>query len=203
MSYLKQSPKLFTVLLVIFALLLIAMPAKAKSNQTHVENSSSYSYVQDDEGILVRRRLEREIRSELLQLAWYGVFDWLQFEVNAKREVTISGQVTRPSLKSGAESVVKDIDGVRSVNNQIEVLPTSPNDDRLRIALYREIYSGPLFRYSTGALNAIHIIVKNGRATLKGIVDSEGDKNIAGIRAKGVSGVFEVNNELIVQNRKE
>lgn len=197
MNYLKPLAKLSTSFLAMLVLTFAALPAKAINNHAYFENNTQ------DESALVVRRLTREVRSELLQLPWYGVFDWLQFEVNANREVTISGQVTRPSLKSDAESVVKDIDGVRSVNNQIEVLPLSPNDDRLRTALYQAVYSGPLFRYSTGSLNQIHIIVRNGRATLKGIVDSEGDKNIAGIRAKGVSGVFEVNNELIIQNRKE
>lgn len=197
MNHLKKLAKLSTSFLAMLVLFSAALPTKAIDNQAFFETNTQ------DESALVIRRLTREVRSELLQLPWYGVFDWLQFEVNANREVTISGQVTRPSLKSDAESVVKDIDGVKSVNNQIEVLPLSPNDDRLRTALYQAVYSGPLFRYSTGSLNQIHIIVKNGRATLKGIVDSEGDKNIAGIRAKGVSGVFEVNNELIIQNRKE
>lgn len=168
------------------------------SHNTASDNHASYNYnnAQDTS------RLVKEIRSELLQLPWYEVFDWLEFETTAKGEVTLRGQVTRPTLKSDAENVVKDIDGVTKVNNEIEVLPVSPNDDRLRVALYRAIYSGPLFRYQVGSLNAIHIIVKNGHVTLKGVVDSEGDKNIAGIRAKTVSGVFSVENELKVQNRR-
>ncbi len=149
-------------------------------------------------------RLSREIRNELLTLPYYSVFDWLEFEVDGNGVVTLNGQVTTPpDTKSAAESYVKDVEGVTRVINNIEVLPVSPNDDRLREALYREIYSGPLFRYQVGSLQSIHIIVNNGRATLKGIVDSEGDKNIAGIRAKSVSGVFEVNNDLIVRNNKK
>jgi hyperosmotically inducible protein len=150
------------------------------------------------------RRLVPEIRNELLTLPYYSVFDWIEFEVDKKGVVTLRGQVTTPpDTKSHAEAYVKDIDGVTRVVNNIEVLPLSPSDDRLRQALYREIYSGPLFRYQVGSLQSIHIIVKNGRATLKGVVDSEGDKNIAGIRAKTVSGLFEVNNELVVRDDKE
>ena len=147
-----------------------------------------------------QRKLIREIRSELLTLPYYGVFDWLEFEVDNNNVVTLRGQVTRPSLKSDAEDVVKDIDNVKSVRNEIEELPPSNHDDDLRIALYRAIYSGPLFRYSVGAYNPIHIIVNRGRVTLKGVVANEGDKNIAGIRAKTVPGSFEVKNELRVES---
>ena len=145
------------------------------------------------------RGLARQIRNELLTLPYYSVFDWIEFEVDKDGVVTLNGEViSPPDTKSRAEAYVKDVEGVTKVINNIEVLPVSPNDDRLREQLYRAIYSGPLFRYQVGSLQSIHIIVKNGRATLKGIVDSEGDKNIAGIRAKGVSGVFEVTNDLIV-----
>lgn len=144
-------------------------------------------------------RLAKEVRHELLLLPYYGVFDWLEFEVRPDGNVTLSGQVVRPTTKSSAENVVKDIEGVTGVNNEIQVLSLSPNDDRLRTALYRSIYSGPLFRYAVGSLNTIHIIVNNGRATLKGWVSSEGDKTIAYVRARGVSGLFEVKNELRVE----
>ena len=146
------------------------------------------------------QRLAREIRNELLTLPYYSVFDWLEFDVDRNGVVTLRGQVTTPpNTKSAAEAYVEDVEGVTRVINNIEVLPVSPNDERLRRELYREIYSGPLFRYQVGSLQSIHIIVRNGRATLKGVVDSEGDKSIAGIRAKSVSGVFEVNNELVVR----
>ena len=149
-----------------------------------------------------QRRLIKNIQHELLTLSYYGVFDWLEFRLNPEGVVTLSGQVTRPTLKSDAQEAVEDVQGVSSVRNEIEVLPLSPNDDRLRVALYRNIYSGPLFRYSVGSLNSIHIIVKNGRVTLKGVVDTEGDRNIANIRANSVSGVFQVKNELIATNAK-
>jgi hyperosmotically inducible protein len=112
------------------------------------------------------------------------------------------GQVSRPSLKSDAGNVVKRIEGVENVDNQIEVLPTSPMDDRLRLRLYRAIYGyGPLQRYAMGVQQPIRIIVKNGHVTLEGVVDNEGDKNIANIRANSVSGIFSVANHLqVVKN---
>jgi len=141
-------------------------------------------------------RFVREIRHELVMLPYYGVFDNLAYKTDGYK-VTLMGQVSRPTLKTDAERVVKDIEGIESVDNQIEVLPLSPNDDRLRLALYRAIYSQPsLNRYALQAVPPIHIIVKNGNATLEGVVTNEGDKNIANIQANGVSGVFSVKNNL-------
>ena len=129
-------------------------------------------------------------------LPYYGVFDNLSYRVDGDR-VTLFGQVARPTLKSDAENVVKRIEGVTAVVNEIEVLPLSPNDDRLRKRLYRAIYSKPqLQRYTLMAVPPIHIIVKNGHVALEGVVANEGDKNIAGIAANGVSGVFSVKNNL-------
>lgn len=143
-----------------------------------------------------RLRLEKEVRHELVMLPFYGVFDNLAYKVNGYK-VTLLGQVTRPTLKKDAENVVKRIEGVESVDNQIEVLPLSPSDDRARLAVYRAIYSFPsLERYVTMAIPPIHIIVKNGNVSLEGVVSSEADKNAAGIRANGVSGVFSVKNNL-------
>jgi hyperosmotically inducible protein len=105
----------------------------------------------------------------------------------------------RPTLKSDAENVVKKVEGVSSVDNQIEVLPVSPMDDQTRRAAYRTIYGDPgLSRYGFQAVPSIHIIVKNGNITLEGVVDSEGDKNLAGIRANSVPNVFSVKNNLVV-----
>lgn len=141
-------------------------------------------------------RLAEQVRHELALLPWYGVFDHLAFQVDGDR-VTLQGQVTRPTLKSDAEAVVKKIEGVAQVSNQIEVLPVSPNDDRLRIALYRAIYgSTTLQRYAVGSPRAIRIIVKNGHVTLEGIVANTMDRNVAGIQANGVPGVFSVKNKL-------
>ncbi len=147
-----------------------------------------------------RTYLVKEVRHELLTLPYYGVFDWITYEVRPDGTVTLSGQVVRPATKSSAGDVVKDIEGVSQVRNEIEVLPLSPNDDRLREALYRAIYSGPLFHYAVGSLNTIHIIVNNGHATLQGSVSNEGDKQIAYTRANGVPGLFSVTNNLRVEN---
>jgi hyperosmotically inducible protein len=149
-----------------------------------------------------QERIEREVRHELVMLPYYGVFDNLAFQVQGST-VTLQGEVTRPTLKSSAEAVVKRIEGVENINNQIEVLPLSPNDDRIRLAVYRAIYrDAMLSRYALQAIPPIHIIVKNGDVWLEGIVDSESDKNVAGIRAKGVPGAFSVTNNLRVEKRR-
>jgi len=143
-------------------------------------------------------KITKEVRHELVMLPYYGVFDNLAYRVDGAK-VTLFGQVTRPTLKSDAENAVKKIEGVQNVDNEIEVLPLSPNDDQIRRATYRKIYSNPaLQRYQMGAVPPIHIIVKNGNITLVGVVDNEGDKNLAGIAANGVPGAFKVTNELSV-----
>jgi hyperosmotically inducible protein len=152
----------------------------------------------------VNARIVREVRHELVTLPYYGVFDWLEYEVKPDNTVILRGQVVRPSTKSDAEKRVKDIDGVSNVVNQMEVLPLSPNDDRLRRALYRTIYgwNSPLFRYGTQAIPSIHLIVNRGRATLKGVVATKGDATLAYIRARSVPGLFEVKNELQVERER-
>lgn len=135
-------------------------------------------------------------------LPYYGVFDNLLFRVDGN-VVTLLGQVTRPTLKSDAENVVKSIEGVSKVVNEIKVLPLSPNDDRIRLAAYRSIYGHTaLNRYAMQAVPPIHIIVDNGKLTLEGVVANEGDKNIANIQANGVPGAFSVTNNLHVENSK-
>jgi hyperosmotically inducible protein len=135
-----------------------------------------------------QRQLEEKVRHELAMLPYYGVFDHLAFRVDGDR-VTLLGQVTRPTLKSDAENVVKRLEAVRAVDNRIEVLPPSPNDDRIRRATYRAIYSSiGLDRYGLGANPSIHIIVKGGHITLEGVVDNQTDKDVAYLRANGVSG---------------
>ena len=147
-------------------------------------------------------RLIRQVRHELVTLPYYGVFDWLQFEVRPDNTVVLHGQVVKASTKSDAEARVKDVDGVSKVVNEIEVLPLSPQDDRLRRALYRKLYGNdsPLFRYAVQAIPSIHIIVKNGRATLKGVVANKGDAQLAYLRARGVPGLFDVKNELQIES---
>jgi hyperosmotically inducible protein len=149
-------------------------------------------------------RIVKEVRHELVTLPYYGVFDWLTYEVRPDGRVVLRGQVVRPTTKSDAEGRVKQIDGVTGVDNQIETLPLSPSDDRLRRALYRQIYgwNSPLFRYAHQAVPSIHLIVSRGHATLKGVVSNRGDANLAYIRARSVPGLFSVKNELTVEGEE-
>ncbi len=142
--------------------------------------------------------ISQQVHHELVMLPYLGAFDHLSYRVEGN-SVILAGQVTRPTLKTAAERVVKRIHGVGKVDNQIEVLPLSSHDDHLRHALYRAIYGyGPLNRYSLPPNKPIRIIVKNGNVTLEGVVDNQADKNTAYIRARGVHGVFSVANNLRV-----
>lgn len=164
------------------ALIVLTVPMFGKSNQP--------------------RDLRDAVRHELVMLPYYSVFDDLEYSVDNNGVVTLLGDVTRPILKSDAENVVKRVAGVTGVVNNIKVLPLSPFDNRIRAATYRSIFGfGGLYRYAMGTDPSIHIIVDNGHVTLKGIVDNDGDKNIAYIRANGVPGVFSVSNELVVKER--
>jgi hyperosmotically inducible protein len=141
------------------------------------------------------------VRHELVMLPYYNIFDDLGYQVDGGT-VILTGDVTQPVLKSDAENVVKRIPGVTSVVNNIRVLPLSPFDNQTRRAVYRSVFGyASLYRYAMGAQPSIHIIVDNGHVTLKGVVDNEGDKNLAYIRANGVPGVFSVTNELRVAEK--
>ena len=168
-------------------------------------------------------KIAEQVRKQIVTLSVYGVFDNVYFGIKGPDTVILYGKASRPTLKSSAERVVKQIQGVKNVENQIEVLPVSPNDDRLRARVYGAIYRyAPLQKYSStrgrigpggpsvarmagGITNdppigwhAIHIIVRNGNVTLVGVVDNDGDLALAEMRANGVSGVFSVTNELQV-----
>jgi hyperosmotically inducible protein len=152
----------------------------------------------DQASARAQERIIREVRHELLMLPYFGVFDNIAYRVDGYN-VTLMGQVVWPALKSDAENAVKRIEGVEKVDNQIEVLPPSPMDDRLRRRLFRAIYGYPaLEKYELGVQKPIRIIVKSGRVSLEGVVDSEADKNLVGLRANGVSGAFSVTNNLQV-----
>jgi hyperosmotically inducible protein len=145
-----------------------------------------------------QERIIKEVRHQLMMLPYVGVFDNLSYRVDGST-VTLMGQVVKPVNSSDAASAVKHIEGVEKVDNQIEILPPSPMDDGIRKRTYRAIYGYPaLQRYALGTLKPIRIIVKSGHVTLEGVVDSEGDKNIAGLRANSVSNVFSVTNNLQV-----
>ena len=149
-------------------------------------------------------RIYKEVRHELVMLPYYGVFDNLAYKVDPDGTVTLLGQVSRPTLKSDAERAVKGIEGVEKVVNNIEVLPTSINDDRIRRAAYRAIYGNSvLSQYQLRAVPPIHIIVKNGNITLEGVVARQMDKQIAGIQANGVHGAFSVTNNLAVEEQEK
>jgi hyperosmotically inducible protein len=181
--------KLITVLLAVLTLI----PAFA-------QNSASKERPLSQTGI---DRIVKEVRHELLLLPYYGVFDNLSYKVVPDGSVTLLGQVARPTLKSDAENVVKKIEGVERVDNQIKVLPLSGNDDRIRRATYRAIYgNSTLAPYSLRAVPPIHIIVDNGHITLEGVVARQMDKQIAEMQAKSVPGAFSVDNHLQVEESK-
>ena len=147
-----------------------------------------------------RSVLAEKVRHELVMLPWYSLFDNLQFQIEGNHEVILEGQVVRPVLKSDAENVVKRIEGVTLVVNNIKVLPLSPNDDRIRIAAYRAIYFQPgMWKYRMQAVPPIHIIVDNGHITLVGVVGSQMDKTLAYMAAERVPGAFTVTDDLQVK----
>ena len=148
-------------------------------------------------------RLVKEVHHELLMLPYYGVFDNLAYKVDPDGTIELFGQVSRPTLKSDAENAVKRIEGVQRVVNNIEVLPASPDDDRIRLAVYRAIFGNSvLSQYQIRAVPPIHIIVKNGHVTLEGAVARQMEKQIAGMQANSVPGVFSVTNDLRVEEEK-
>jgi hyperosmotically inducible periplasmic protein len=172
--------------------------------------------------------LANAVRKQIVTNTQYGVFDYIHFAIKGGDTVILRGSASRPMLKSSLESTIKRLPGVKSVVNEIDVLPLSPNDDRIRAAVYQAIYRyGPLQRYTSnrgagsnignssvarragGITNdppigwhAIHIIVKNGNVTLEGVVDNSGDFTLAGIRANQVPGVFSVDNALQVATKE-
>jgi hyperosmotically inducible protein len=143
--------------------------------------------------------LEDKVRHELVMLPYFNVFDDISFRVD-NGAVTLFGSVTQPTVKHDAEAVVKRLEGVTRVDNQIEVLPLSPFDNHIRRQTYFAIYGyGPLQRYGLGTQPPIRILVKNGHVTLTGVVASEMDRNLAYMRASSVPGVFSVTNDLRVE----
>jgi len=179
----KHNQKFLVVLSLAFALL-----ALGQANQRGFAQPANPA----------QERIQKEVRHELLMLPYFGVFDNIAFQVDGDT-VTLIGSVVRPTLKSDAEDAVKHIEGVQHVNNKIDVLPPSPMDDQLRLALYRAIYGFPsMEKYALGVQKPIRIIVKMGHVTLEGVVDNQTDKDTAALRANGVPGTFAVVNNLQV-----
>lgn len=142
--------------------------------------------------------LDAKVRHELNMLPFFSVFDNLTYRVEGDK-VILAGEVTRPGLKRDAETAVSRIPGVAAVDGQIQVLPLSGFDDRIRLAELRAIYgNSALQRYGLVPSAPIRIVVKNGNVTLEGMVRSQMDKNIAGVAAHTVPGVFSVTNNLVI-----
>jgi len=201
-------------------LLLSPMLLAAQNNNSTPQKNSADQNNPDTWTPELGATIVKQVRDKLLSLQDYDVFDSLRFAIKGKT-IILMGYASRPILKSEAENVVKGIEGVESVDNQIKVLPTSPNDDRIRIGVYRRIYSQPALRKYVGSpvgfgrfpsvameaggitqdpplgYHAIHIIVDNGHVILTGSVNSEADANIAQIQANSTPGVFSVENDLM------
>ena len=148
-----------------------------------------------------RMDLVEEVRHQLLMLPYYGIFDWLDATVETDGKVVLRGQVVKPTTKDDAEMRVKKLESVKAVTNEIEVLPLSTFDGETRMAVYRKMAAeSSLTKYFIQAVPPIHIIVKNGHITLKGVVGSAMDSQLAYMAASGVPNVFEVKNELRVES---
>lgn len=175
--------KIFFMLITAATLVFASMPVSAAGSAA-------------PEDALARHQVARKVRKELVTLPWTGVFDNLAYKVEGST-VTLYGQVVRPTTRSDAESRVKRIEGVERVINNIEVLPLSPFDDRIRQRAFYTIFNtGGLYRYARGTNPSLRIIVNRGRLTLEGVVANEGDRRLAYIAARGVPEVFEVTNNL-------
>jgi hyperosmotically inducible protein len=192
-------------------LVLLVLPASAQSAKQNGASAPTDPV----------QRMAAAIYKQIVTLPQYGVFDDIHFAIKGDGTVILRGEASRPTLKSSAENVVKKIEGVRQVVNEIEVLPVSQNDDRIRALTYSKIYGNQwLQRYTNnrgggryispsraaiGITNdppvgwhAIHIIVKNGNIRLVGVVDTSGDLAMAEMQARQVPGAFEVQNDLVV-----
>ena len=151
----------------------------------------------------LEQRLSSEVRHELNMIPQFTVFDNLAYRVDGGT-VTLLGQVRDAIVKDSAEARVKQLEGVERVDNKIEILPASFNDDRIRGRVARAVFNDPrLFNYGIQPVPPIHIIVKNGHVNLVGVVRTQADKDDAFIRANGVSGVFSVENNLQVEQPKK
>ncbi len=203
-----------------FKSLILAASLLTFTASTPLALAQSATWSQDD-----TMRIVKEVQKKISSLTTYAVFDWITFGIKGKT-IVLHGYASRPVLKSDAERAVKSIPGVEGVDNEIQVLPYSPNDDRIRAAVYNRIYTSPslrMYNANQGSLgraigpgagvalaaggitntpplgyHAIHIIVNNGNVTLYGVVNSSTDAAIAGMQANSAPGAFSVNNELVV-----
>jgi hyperosmotically inducible periplasmic protein len=197
-----------------------ALSGAQNGNSAQQNNNAAEQYNPDTWSPQIGATIVKQVRDKLTGLTDYGVFDSLRFGIKGKTLV-LMGYASRPVLKSDAENAVKGIEGVQSVDNQIQVLPPSPNDDGIRVGVYRRIYSQAALRKYSGSpvgfgefpsvaraaggitqdpplgYHAIHIVVNGGHVILTGVVDSEQDADIAAIQANSTPGVFSVENDLL------
>lgn len=195
----------------LLSLTISAAPALAQGAQSNATWSQSDTV-----------RIIQDVQKKIGGLTNYAVFDWITFGIHGKTLV-LNGYASRPTLKEDAGRAVKGIPGITTVENNIEVLPNSPNDDRVRAAVYNRIYTAPsLRRYNAnqGSLgrglsvarmaggitvdpplgyHAIHIIVKNGNVILYGVVSNASDAAIAGMQANSAPGAFSITNNIVVE----
>jgi hyperosmotically inducible protein len=193
--------KRFALALSLIALGVVALSAADKNKLKDVPDDGHMDpYVQ---GPANESRIIREVRHNLVSLPYFGVFDDLGFNVNGST-VTLVGAVTQPFLKDDAERAARKVEGVANVTNNIEILPLSPMDDGIRRQVFHAIYGDPSLsmKYGYSAFPSIHIIVKNGNVRLEGVVGNQMDKQLAGMRANGVPGTFQVVNSLRVDAGK-
>ncbi|HSU19531.1 MAG TPA: BON domain-containing protein [Acidobacteriaceae bacterium] len=168
-------------------------------NDINVGGQRGASNVSDEE---LQRKLAKALAYDRVG---YGttMFNAITLQVH-NGVVTLGGVVYGPPDKDSALSLVKNTPGVRDVIDHIQVAPPSPMDDRIRHEEARSIYGFPqLNRYALNPAKPIRIVVVNGHVTLAGTVDSKGDKDVAGIRANSVPGVFSVQNDLQVAGQNE
>jgi hyperosmotically inducible protein len=220
----KKAPFLLSVCA---ALVLVSAPAIAQNSSSAAQNGNTAEQNNSNTwSPELAANIVKQIRNKITSLPDYSVFDSLRFGFKGKT-VVLKGYASRPTLKSEAGNVVKGIEGVEGVDNEIQVLPPSPNDDRIRVALYRRIYSQPMLRKYTSSepgfgegpsvareaggitadppigYHAIHIIVNNGHVILTGVVDSKTDADVAAIQANSTPGVFSVENDIQVADNGE
>jgi len=184
--------------LILTSLLLISFAPALNAQEVKVHTGTQDLTVFERES---KMWLGEEIRCRLVTQNYYDVFDWLEGELREDGTLVLRGAVTRPALKASAERSVAGLVGVKTVVNEIEVLPVSPFDENLRRRIYKSVYNfnSPLFRYAVRAVPPIHIVVNKGRVTLKGTVATEMESRLAETYVRQVSGAFEVKNELRVE----
>ena len=181
--------------------LLLAVSVGTAFSQSGKQRTPQIRPSNDRPAISVQN-IVREVRHELITIPEYDVFDWLEGDVRPDGTVILRGETIHPTLKSEAEKRVGKIESVSKVVNELRVLPVSPMDDNIRVAVYRSLFKfdSPLMRYGLRAVPPIHILVENGRVTLKGIVANQMDRQLAEVAARQVPNTFDVKNELQVEN---